>query len=269
MYIIPEDNPESTANQLGLFKSPKNEKIPTAIIRQIRTLIMQGKLVPGQALPNEKELIKKFNVSKHTLREALRTLEWLGLISIKLGAGGGPVVREIDFDNAREYFTSFLHFQRVSRADLFEMRKLTEPYIARRVAETLTDETMNALEGIHENCREILEAGENLVGAEAEILFHVCLAKHTNNSVLWMLMDFVNNILADIKTEIKPGLDFSHKVMDAHQKIIDAIKARDPDGAELAMKYHIYEVASELDALAAKKLIPPVHEPRNFGENGE
>ncbi|MDR2386704.1 MAG: FCD domain-containing protein [Deltaproteobacteria bacterium] len=244
-------------HQSRLFNPPKNEKIPTAIIRQIRTAIIQGKLVPGQALPNEKELIKEFNVSKHTLREALRTLEWLGLITIKLGAGGGPVVREIDFENARDYFTSFFHFQKVSRHDLFEMRKLTEPYIARRVAETLTDETMNNLERIHENCRLLLESGQNLVGAEAEILFHVCLAKHTNNNILWVLMDFVNNILADLKMEIKPGLDFSYKVMKAHQKIIDAIKARDPFGAERAMMDHIQEVASELDSLAEKQNLAP------------
>ncbi|MDR1658488.1 MAG: FadR family transcriptional regulator [Deltaproteobacteria bacterium] len=247
---MPEDDQKQPNLQPGLFQPSKKEKIPSAIIRQFRSAIMQGHLVPGQSLPNEKEMIKEFNVSKHTLREALRTLEWMGLISIKLGAGGGPVVREIDFNNAREYFTSFLHFQRVSRADLFEMRKLTEPYIARRVAETLTDETMQTLENIHENCRLILEAGQNLVGAEAEILFHVCLAKHTNNTVLWMLMDFVNNVLADLKMEIKPGLDFSYKVMAAHQKIIDAIKARDPDGAEQAMKDHIYEVANELEVLA-------------------
>ena len=111
-----EDIDTYVNNQSVLFKPPKKEKIPTAIIRQFRTAILQGKLVPGQALPNEKELIKEFNVSKHTLREALRTLEWLGLITIKLGAGGGPVVREIDFDNAREYFTTFLHIQKVSRS---------------------------------------------------------------------------------------------------------------------------------------------------------
>ena len=249
-----EDIDTYVNNQSVLFKPPKKEKIPTAIIRQFRTAILQGKLVPGQALPNEKELIKEFNVSKHTLREALRTLEWLGLITIKLGAGGGPVVREIDFDNAREYFTTFLHIQKVSRSDLFEMRKLTEPYIARKVAETLTDATMAALDRIHENCREIIDSGQNLVGAEAEILFHVCLAKHTNNSILWMLMDFVNNTLADIKMEIKPGLDFSYKVINAHQRIIDAIKARDPDAAEAAMRDHISEVAQDLDSLSEKEL---------------
>jgi GntR family transcriptional repressor for pyruvate dehydrogenase complex len=214
---------------------------------------MQGRLTPGQPLPNEKALIKQFNVSKHSLREALRTLESMGLIEIKLGAGGGPVVREIDFDTAREYFTSFLHFQRVSRADLFEIRRLTEPYIARRVAETLTEETLQALEKIHANCQQILSEGRNLVGAEAEILFHVCLAKHTNNSILWVVMDFVNNLLADVKMEIKPGLDFSYKVLVAHQRIIDAIKARDPDAAETAMRDHIFEVAQELDALAESR----------------
>ena len=53
--------------------------------------------------------------------------------------------------------------------------------------------------------------------------------------------------------EIKPGLDFSHKVLIAHQKIIDALKARDPDAAERAMRDHIFEVARELDSLAESR----------------
>ncbi len=241
----------NAASGLGpkLFKPAKKDKISTIIIRQIRSAIMQGKLLPGQALPHEKELIAQFGVSKHTLREALRTLEGMGLITIKRGAGGGPIVSEIDFDTAREYFSSFLYFQNISRTDISELRKLAEPYIARRAAETITPEALARLEEIHEECRQLIRQGKSLVGAEAEIMFHVYLARLTNNSIIWVIMDFVNNMLAEIKMAMKPGLDFSHQVLAAHQKILDAIRDRDPDRAEAAMRDHIQEVAESLDMI--------------------
>ena len=236
-----------------LFKpAAKKDKISTVIIQQIRSAIMQGKLKPGQALANEKELIEQFDVSKHTLREALRTLEGMGLLTIKRGAGGGPVVSEIDIDTARDYFASFLFFQNVARADISEVRKLAEPYIARRAAETATPEMIANLEKIQAECRALVEQGKCLVGAEAEIMFHVYLARHTNNSLLWTIMDFVNNMLAEIKMAMKPGQAFSERVLAAHQKILDAIKAGDPDRAGKAMYDHICEVADELDTLAPR-----------------
>lgn len=235
-----------------LFKPAKKDKISTIIIRQIRSAILQGKLTPGQSLPHEKELISQFGVSKHTLREALRTLEGMGLITIKRGAGGGPIVSEIDFDTARDYFASFLYFQNVSRSDISELRKLAEPYIARRAAESITPEDLAKLYEIHEECLQHIRQGKSLVGAEAEIMFHVFLARRTNNSILWVIMDFVNNLLAEIKVAMKPGPEFSRQVYEAHQKILDAIAARDPDAAEAAMLAHIEQVAEELDMLDPK-----------------
>ncbi len=247
--IIPSPSSE------GLFRpAAKKDKIPTVIIRQIRSAIMQGKLKPGQALASEKELIERFGVSKHTLREALRVLEGMGLITIKRGAGGGPVISEIDIDTARDYFSSFLFFRNIARNDISELRLLAEPYIARRVAETVTPQAIADLEKIQEECRQLVERGTSLVGAEAEIMFHVYLARHTNNTILWIVMDFVNNMLAEIKSAIKPGQDFSEQVLAAHEKILSAIKAGDPDRAEKAMHNHIREVADSLDLIEAKKI---------------
>lgn len=248
--VAPEKkNAPQSLTGIRLFKPAKKDKISTVIIQQIRSAIMQGRLKPGQALPHEKDLIAQFGVSKHTLREALRTLEGMGLITIKRGAGGGPIVSEIDFDTAREYFSSFLYFQNISRADISELRKLAEPYIARKVAENVTPKIIADLEKIQDECRELIEQGRSLVGAEAEIMFHVYLAKLSHNTILWVIMDFVNNMLAEIKLAMKPGMEFSLDVLKAHQKILDAIKGGDPDLAASAMYDHICEVAEELDLL--------------------
>lgn len=232
-----------------LFTPAKKEKISTLIVKQIRTAIMQGKLKPGEALPQEKELVAQFGVSKHTLREALRTLEGLGLITIRRGAGGGPVVSEIDWTSARDYFASFLYFQGFTLANISEVRKLVEPFIARRAAEHITPDQLAELQAVHARCVDAFNRNKNIVRNETEVMFHVLLGKYAGNPVLWVMLDFVNNMLADAKHKLKPGKDFAAKVIEAHQRILDAIAARDPDVAAEAMAAHIIEVEDGLKLL--------------------
>lgn len=210
---------------------------------------MQGKLKPGQPLPQEKELVAQFGVSKHTLREALRALEALGLVSIRRGAGGGPVVSEIDWATARDYFAGFLYFQKFTLGDISEVRKLVEPYIAGQAAACISQEDLGELKKIHEACEQAFRKNKNIVRNEAEVMFHVLLAKSAGNPFLWVLLDFVNNMLADAKHKLKPGNEFAAKVMQAHERILAAIEARDSTEASRAMYEHICEVEEGLKLL--------------------
>jgi GntR family transcriptional repressor for pyruvate dehydrogenase complex len=232
-----------------MFAPANKEKISTQIMQQIRDAVMQGKLQPGQALPQEKDLVAEFGVSKHTLREALRSLETLGFLTIRRGAGGGPVISEIDWSTARGYFTNFLHFQNFTLADLSEVRKLVEPYIARKAAEHITQENFEELRAAHEDCVKAYHANENVIRSETEVRFHVLLGKYAANPFLWVMLDFVNNMLADAKSRLKPGKDFSAKVIAAHRRILEAIEKRDPELAAQAMYDHMCEVEDGLNLL--------------------
>jgi GntR family transcriptional repressor for pyruvate dehydrogenase complex len=234
------------------FSPAKKEKISTGIIRQIRSAILSGKLPPGFALPSEKDLIAQFKVSKHTLREALRALEGMGLLQIRRGAGGGPVVRKTDWETARDSFTNFFHFQDVSFEDLAEMREILEPYVAGRAARMLTPEAARELGKVHEECEALYRQDKPLVGAEAEVMFHVLLAKYTNNPLLWFLLDFVNTTLVDIKRRLKPDREFCRRVLVAHRKILDAILSGNSADATEYMREHIREVTTELGMLHAR-----------------
>ena len=233
-----------------VFVPAKQDKISTRIIGQIRGAIMQGKYKPGESLPTESELVELFGVSKHTVREALRALEGMGFISIRRGAGGGPVVSKIDWETARQSFASFIHFQDISLTELSEIRFLLEPYIARLAAENFNDEAIAELQDVHQQCKKLVSQGKSLVGAKAEVMFHVLLAKYSGNSALWVILDFVNNILMETKKAMKPGQEFSVKVLEAHEKIFTAIVNRDADGAERHMREHVVEVERELVELA-------------------
>ncbi len=258
-----------------MFKTTKKDKISTLIIRQIREAILQGEIKPGEALPPEKDLVQQFGVSKHTLREALRTLEGMGLIDIRRGAGGGPVVTEVNLETTRDFLQSFFHFQNISIRDLSEVRKIIEPYLARRAAETFDEKDTRDLLDLHEQCREVYRQDKNLVGAKAEINFHILLAKKTGNPILVMILDFVNSLLTDVKHQLKPGRFFSEKVLGAHQHIIDAIVNKDGEAAARAMYDHITQVEQELEkvkeAVAAQEHAPKpaiaAQEPPRAGDN--
>ena len=74
-----------------MFKPINSRKATQLIIKQIRSAILRGKIAPGEKLPSSSELTDEFGVSKATLREALRALEYLGLIDIRKGAKGGSM----------------------------------------------------------------------------------------------------------------------------------------------------------------------------------
>ena len=78
-----------------MFKSVRHTNVAQQVIDQIRDAILKGKLRPGDKLPTEMELVQRFEVSKQVLREALRALQYLGLIQIRKGINGGAFVAEV------------------------------------------------------------------------------------------------------------------------------------------------------------------------------
>ena len=230
-----------------MFRSAIQEKRSMHIVNQVRQAILSGKLQPGHRLPSEKELLLQFGVSKHTLREALRALESMGFIEIKQGAGGGPVICEIDMENTRNMIASFLYFKNVSVPHLCEVRKIFEPYLARLAAERCTPEDIEKLKSMTDVYRKSLKRKKPVI--RDEVNFHVVLADASGNPVMALILDFVNNLLKDLKARLKPGLEFSEKVLAAHESILEAIEARDGQEAADRMYRHICEVEEGLAEL--------------------
>ena len=232
-----------------MFQIVPRDKISLHIIRQIRESILSRKLLPGDRLPSEKDLLVEFGVSKQTIREALRALEVLGFLEIRKGANGGAVVVEVSDETARDSIVNYLHFKDVTVKSLSETRRLFEPFLARMAAERMTAEDIEELEEIWQAHRDALDQGEIIYGGENEVGFHTRIAEASGNPVLVMIMDFVHSMFREIKTELQPGSGFSWMISAAHGRILDAIKNRDADRAESEKIRHILEVQEELVAL--------------------
>ncbi|MFB3884647.1 MAG: FadR/GntR family transcriptional regulator [Thermodesulfobacteriota bacterium] len=238
-----------------MFNSVKSNKVSEHIVEQIRNGILEGLLKLGDRLPPERELMKNFKVSKATLREAMRSLEVLGFLEIRKGASGGAFVTEVDVKTARDCFINFLHFKNLSLKDLSEVRLILEPHIAEKAASLITEEDLNKLKKLNEECDYVLKTNPTTVAHMNEIEFHRTIASVTGNPILMFTVDFVENLLIDTKEILQPRKEFSRKVLNAHKRVYKALLERNAKKAREEMTKHVREVSDDLIALQKERRI--------------
>jgi GntR family transcriptional repressor for pyruvate dehydrogenase complex len=204
----------------------KTLKISDQIIEQIRNAILSGQFKPGDKVASEKELMSQFGVSKATLRESLRVLEGMGLVQIRKGITGGVFIAEVDMKTTIHSIINFLHFKTISVRDITMIRYLLEPPVAQIAASRILPEDIVKLESM---ITEIPATPHTIVARE--IGFHRYLARMTENPILILVMDFIDNILNDIKFNLDLGPEFYHKVTKSHRAILECLKQRDGVGA--------------------------------------
>ncbi len=236
-----------------MFESARQNKTTDIIIEKIRTAILEGKLNPGDRLPPEKELGEQFGVSKQTLRESLRALEHMGLIILKKGAGGGAFIVEVKQDVATQNLANYLYFKNLTIENLSELRRILEPHAARCAAEHITASDLERLNTINRATRKSLERQDWDQVTQREIEFHRLIARQTDNPILVLILDFVENLLDDFKRILKPDKDFMNSVLSSHETIYAAIVRNNGDTASAEMLKHILEVEEYLARLKRNK----------------
>lgn len=225
----------------------KTQKVSLYVVETIRDAILAAKFKPGDRLASEKELIDQFQVSKASMREALRVLEGMGLIEIKKGIGGGVFVAEVDMNTAINGLTNFLHFRNVSVGNVTMLRYLLEPHLAFIAASKVSEGDVHILETLTGQ-----EASNPLNSDYRGLGFHRHIAKCCENPLLVLIVDFTESLVADLKVKLKPGADFFQEVEEDHHKIIECLKQKDGDGARREMTHHILRVDAHLARLSGE-----------------
>lgn len=196
--------------------------------------------------------MSEFGVSKATLREALRVLEGMGLVEIKKGIAGGVFIAEVDMKTTIHGIINFLHFKSVSIKDITMIRYLLEPPVVQIAASRIKPEDIIKLESL------IIESPavpQTIVSRE--IGFHRYIARMTENPILILVMDFIDNILNDIKFQLDPGAEFYHKVAKTHQAILECLKQKDGVGARRKIVDDLLEVGNHLANLSGTQPFDP------------
>ena len=234
-----------------MFRTILQNKAPRQIIQQVRSAILKGELQPGNRLAAESELIKQFGVSKSTLREALRALECLGLIEMRKGANGGAFVAEVDMQVTIESLANFLHFKSPSIHHITLIRKNLEPCAAEIAAGVISDGELQHLKTLLEVAQDALSKGDLATVRRSEIQFHRTIANCTKNPILILILDFIESLLEDLKRILKPDISFSKSVIEAHERIYEALRNRDPKMASHEMLKDVLKVEEGLSAFSS------------------
>ncbi len=228
----------------------RKRKVPQEIVYRIREQILSGALARGSKLPSEQELTENLNVSRQTLREALRVLEMQGLLEIRAGIGGGAFVAEVNEETAHMGLINFLHSKDLTLAHLTEVREIIEPHFAYRAAQCITEEQIAELEELQNRAKKEIAKKKSSALREIEISFHAKIACIGGNPILILISDFVEYLLRKAKQALQPDEVFSAAVIEAHDHIVAALKAHDPEAAARAMAFDVKAVGNALQKIA-------------------
>ena len=230
----------------------KNQKVTDLIISQIRDAVLSGRLKPGDRLASEKELIDQFGVSKATLREALRALEVMGLIETRKGAGGGIFITEVNLQTTIHSMMNFLHFRSLSIAEVTMLRFILEPVIIRMAALKINQRELEQLKSLVNR-----SVTDNASRTKKDISFHRYLPRFVKNSMLVLIIDFIESHLDEIKQMVDLNDDFYKMVNDNHQNILDCLIKGDALGASRAMAHDVVWVGKYLSELLGEEAFEP------------
>lgn len=232
-------------------------KISEVVARALLDHILEAGLRPGDSLPNEREMIAWLGVARGSLREALRLLEGHGVISVRSGPGGGPVVREADPETFAGSTTLAMQFMRVRFGELIDARIAFEPQVAGAAAAHRSDAQVTGLRAAAAEMTELTE----LEPARFRVpynRFHHTLAEACHNPVLLMAGVTFRKVWDSLHVDVtySPGsLDATAR---AHREIADAVTDQDATAATDASHRHLLQYRAWLARHQPELLERPV-----------
>lgn len=233
-----------------LLRPVETLRASEAIYDQIKTLIVEGRLKPGDRLPSERSLMEAMARSRPTIREALRMLEKEGLIHTVPG-GSGAVVQRPSTDIVAQSLDTMLQVGKVSLAELGEFRLHNDVAVARWAAQRRTQSDIDALNACLDNMeRHIRDRDwEGFMALDPE--FHCLLAyagKNTVAAIMSQVLSQLSNPIS-IKRLLNQPESGTEKqalnILDMHRRIFDAVCEGYPHKAEEAMAFHIQSFVND------------------------
>ncbi len=221
---------------LDEFETIVIENPSDIIISQIRELIKDGKLQPGDKLPSEAALQKKFEVKRGVVRDALKKLEFYGIL--KTIPQSGTVIANLGPQALEGLLSNILKLEKNDYESLHDTRMVLEGHAA-ALAATRADQAMiEELEDLKRIYEKKTKSGDRALNAD--ICFHLKIAEAAKSSVLNSLITMISPDILSMfyklnRTSEKRLLD----TIEEHNRILQAIKDNDPQMAEKAMRDHI------------------------------
>jgi DNA-binding FadR family transcriptional regulator len=230
------DHPEDGSIRVPARRIRKTSEL---IARDLALQIVDNKLPEGTALPTEREMVERFQVGRTTMREALRILETRGVIKIKPGRTGGPIVLRPRSENVSEALTLVLQFEGASLSDVLLARQALEPMISGLATSHITDDELAGLR-VHMEAMRAQPSGGRWLSSHAA--FHAAIAQASSSVVLRVFSDSLISIFDGAEAGVTYSARRRQAALSSHQAILDALARRNRAAAEAASTDHLAEI---------------------------
>ncbi|RPI04611.1 MAG: FadR family transcriptional regulator [Ignavibacteriae bacterium] len=229
-----------------MFRSIENKGLlSNIVVSQIEKAIRSKVLLPGTKLSSELVLCQQFGVSRTALREALRSLSARGLITTMKGKG--IFVQNISSETVTDPISLYLEMQhkRSYVLDVVHARQIIEPPIAASAALHYTKEDAKILRKDQNDL--VQSEGDYEELSRLDMLFHLDIAKASENSIIPLLLEPIQRLTPAIKSSVYATVTNAKQIaVEGHEKILTAILQRDANAAREAMIQHL-EIAEQHD----------------------
>jgi GntR family transcriptional repressor for pyruvate dehydrogenase complex len=219
--------------------------VPQSVARQIQTMIQAGQLKPGEKIPSQREFSQKFGISRASLREALLTLETLGLLKTEAGRGTFVTDASRGESSQSSSMAPWRYSDSYSVFDVFQTRILLEGEIARLSAGRLSQAQLEKMEKATQTMEECWASQDLLANVEADLEFHATIVSACANTMLKALYQTVRDQVTETQRQPIPITDPERmrQSIAEHRRIIAALRANDGYDARSEMEAHIRNTA--------------------------
>src|SRR6266567_5811381 len=219
-----------------IFVAGRSVSLSAQIVTEVRDALFAKKLKPGDFLGTEKDLAARFGVSRIVARDALRTLQALGIADIRMGKGGGARVSRGNPRLFAEALAVQLDLTGVSAAEIMDAQRAIETLAAELAAE-------HATAADHEKLKRLLSEAEAAIGDLDEFTrlsrdFHLAVAEASHNRVILVQLISLEHVSWP-RRNLTATPKLARHILEIHTKLADLIELRDPSGARALMDDHV------------------------------
>lgn len=229
----------------GIARSPsptgRAASLSATIIADVRRALSERRLKPGEAFGTEKDLAARYEVSRIVARDALRSLEALGIVEIRMGKGGGARIAKGNPQLFAEALAIQLDLTGIGPGEVIDAQRAIECMAAELAAENATPTDIARI-------RHLLVEAERRISERDEYTrlskaFHFAVAEASHNRVLVVQLISLDHVAWPLRnTTLTPAV--AHRVLDVHKDLASLIEMRDPAGARRLMDDHMRMIRS-------------------------
>ncbi len=229
------------------MSSSVRSPVSQSAVGRIQAMILSGEFAAGERLPAERRLAQQLAVSRASLREALSTLETLGLVRIE-PQRGTFVSDHAEAENTAEsaHAPIWRFSNRYTLREVYQFRLLTESYAAQLATMAVTDPEIAELRNIVQQHKGATRRLDFVASSQADFELHHRIMLLSNNRIFADLHENYRAVFLESQRVPVARRERVWETVDEHEKLVQAIAQRDPDGAEYYMRLHITRAADRV-----------------------